>query len=107
MSGTVRVGRGHQSRQRLGDELVGRSERGCERSEVDIETALAHRIDGSEDVAAGLTLDEWFDGELDPQHALSVMPSSDSLRVDPSPDVVHWPERCSPARPRRTHRRDE
>jgi hypothetical protein len=68
---------------------------------------LAHRVDGGEDVAARLTLDEWFDGELDPQHVLSVMPSPDPLRVDPSPDVDQWPGRCSPARPCRKRRRDE
>lgn len=85
MRRTIGVGRRHECRNGSGCDIVGRPERRCEGTEVDVETEVAHGIDGGQDVAAGLTLDEWFDGELDLQHAPSVIGQSRPITLRSSP----------------------
>jgi hypothetical protein len=85
VGGAVGIGRRDQRRQSLSGHFVGRLERGGERSEIDLGTESPHGVDRRQDVAAGLTLDEWFDGELDPQHAPSVIAQSRPITRRSSP----------------------
>ena len=76
MSGPVRVRRRDQRRKRPSRQVIGSPERRGERTELDVGAETANGVDRRQDVAAGLTFDEWLDGELDSQHALSVIGQS-------------------------------
>lgn len=80
---SVGVRRRDENRQSCRGHLVVGLERRGEGTEVDIGSECPHGIDGGEDVAAGLTLDEWLDGELDAQHAPIVIAEERSAQSRP------------------------
>ena len=70
--GSVRVRGRDERRHSGGDDGVVGDEFRSERTELHRGPQTLHGVDGGQDVTSGLPLHEWFDGEFDPQHVVSV-----------------------------------